>query len=179
MYLHSCDWFLPGCWKQIWKVSFSNFTLTIVDLFFFPQICSVTVDSIQKCQSIDTISFYIITSNTHNFSLVLLYKTNNGVRGSPKSAGPHHQGVMNISFWSTPKDQWTTVQKVDTKWTKNQAAAVYSRRVLLSYIWPAKAYGMKRNVFTNTYEPRIYFVLGLIWTNSSQWTRPLHCGEVQ
>lgn len=26
------------CWKQIWKVSFSNFSLTIVDLLFFPQI---------------------------------------------------------------------------------------------------------------------------------------------
>lgn len=36
------------CWKQIWKVSFSNFSLTIVDLFFFPQICSVILLIVSK-----------------------------------------------------------------------------------------------------------------------------------
>lgn len=35
-------------WKQIWKVSFSNFSLTIVDLFFFPQICSVILLTVSK-----------------------------------------------------------------------------------------------------------------------------------
>lgn len=158
------------CWKQIWKVSFSNFSLTIVDLFFFPQICSVILLTVSKSvkvliQSASTL-LQVIRTTFHWCSSI-----------KPTTESEDHQSQLGLIirelwiFHSDPHQRSVdhrtkSWQKVDKKWTKNRAAAVYSRRVLLSYIWPAK--DEKKCFYKYIWAENFNSAFLYIWMNSSK-----------
>lgn len=148
------------CWKQIWKVSFSNFSLTIVDLFFFPQICSVILLTVSKSvkvliQSASTL-LQVIRTTFHWCSSI-----------KPTTESEDHQSQLGLIirelwiFHSDPHQRSVdhrtkSWQKVDKKWTKSgqrTGQLQFTVAGCCCHIFDQQR--MKRNVFTNTYEPRI------------------------